>query len=98
PTDSTLLPYPTLFRSRDHRRDGTDPHLSVTGRTARQPAHHRTDQVQPGERPRSAPAARSVQVRVLRQHHPRAEDPPDHVAGSPQDRKSTRLNSSHVKI
>src|SRR3712207_8474999 len=82
PPRSTLFPYTTLFRSRDDVVDVLDP-------------DRKPDQalVDPDLRPllrRQGPVGR----------HRRREDQAVDVAegGGRQDRKSTRLNSSHANI
>src|SRR5207302_10521397 len=84
PRTSTLFPYTTLFRSRDR----------VQGRRVRgggRRGHRVLAVVEPGEH---APARRAARRgrRYRRRGHP------DRRAGACSDRKSTRLNSSHVKI
>src|SRR5690606_42028057 len=87
PSTSTLFPYTTLFRSRD-----------VAGRAEIEPAHpdHRPTE------PRIAPVHGPVtDLQGATTEHRRVRRPrsvevlPDR---QPRDRKSTRLNSSHVKI
>src|SRR5690606_41429014 len=86
PPLSTLFPYTTLFRSR--RRPAV-----------RDAAHVRLAVLRSGARRRPASVAAPVlDLRPSRGlHHLPAGD---RLAGNdrPQDRKSTRLNSSHVKI
>src|SRR5690606_40948454 len=94
PLTSTLFPYPTLFRS----------HVGVGGVAPELPEliwrQHRA--IQPGRAARRlahlAPVRRGQQRRGQPpdfpvQHPPGQVDPVDDI-----DRKSTRLNSSHVKI
>src|SRR5690606_41493535 len=88
PPRSTLFPYTTLFRSA-HRRVGLDRDV---------------DEHDPEEHPRPAAgdeldAALSL-VAEARGARPGPLDDGGGVdaAPAPEDRKSTRLNSSHVKI
>src|SRR3989442_11887329 len=90
PPRSTLFPYTTLFRSRQESHDG-----------------------QRAERLEFPVAVRVVFIGLLRGHpdddqgehvveriDARIHRPPEHRSSSgwPRDRKSTRLNSSHVRI
>src|SRR2546426_5763577 len=88
PPRSTLFPYPTLFRSR--RGGPRAPHLAgarrVPPRQAR-PAGVARRELPPADGPPGAgggPAGQAV--------------PPLLPPARPQDRKSTRLNSSHLVI
>src|SRR3712207_9047334 len=94
PPRSTLFPYTTLFRSRDGRErrrpDGRGPRgsgervdLRGDGRV-----HERA--------PRPVPAARLVLAGSGRK--PASRRPATYVAAHGEDRKSTRLNSSHANI
>src|SRR5690606_41932063 len=90
PPRSTLFPYTTLFRSppeghrRHHRRRTEGP----TGPTVRQAADP-AGAFWPPRLPlsRSGPSPAAFRSSPVRQQTSR-----------PEDRKSTRLNSSHVKI
>src|SRR5207249_11965811 len=93
PLSSPLFPYTTLFRSEDHAlllrvgpgRDEADttPVVDVVGAVeARRPLVEEQERAQRGHRS-------VVQIR-------RAQ--PDAVERHAGDRKSTRLNSSHVSI
>src|SRR5690606_40783214 len=87
PPRSTLFPYTTLFRSADRR---ADPQVD------RQHGQPRRDRAPMGE-PRGDRPGRGVR-RLLpqpREPHRSAEALP---SAEERDRKSTRLNSSHVKI
>src|SRR5438874_10660353 len=85
PPPSTLFPYTTLFRSRRPRR----------------PVGARKSRRRP-RASRSAPASGSrLRGRSLlglgpREDHFSVADPA--IRSEPEDRKSTRLNSSHVEI
>src|SRR5690606_41665502 len=82
PTSSTPFPYTTLFRSLLRR--------------ARRQAYHAERAAHPQDRPRS-PTDRLAAAAVLeRRLADQLEDLAQRLAG--EDRKSTRLNSSHVKI
>src|SRR5690349_21919062 len=75
PPTSTLFPYTTLFRSRDHRQDRAPPRAGeVAERRGERAA------VEAGGRGRGRPGGRGGGRRL-------------HL----RDRKSTRLNSSHVE-
>src|SRR5690606_40346964 len=112
-TRSTLSPYTTLFRSQHDRRrrqgfsaaDGPVRHradvggVQHRGRLSESPGAN--PRLPAGEgRVRKAPPrspVRPVQARRAR----RRRGPPPALqpgGGGPSDRKSTRLNSSHVKI
>src|SRR5207249_5941692 len=89
PPRSTLFPYTTLFRSAPA---GTEPadHAPRLGRGERRRGEHDV-------------AHRLGQDAADPQHHARAElwiahHAGDQLAAAAQDRKSTRLNSSHVSI
>src|SRR5690606_41328872 len=83
PPRSTLFPYTTLFRS----------HPLGQGGIARS--------VEPRERPKTRngrAGRRSASVPAVIQGAKRSRTLPPPDFGRPADRKSTRLNSSHVKI
>src|SRR5207302_10044430 len=82
---STLFPYTTLFRSRALGW------LGISGRAQRRRYPPAGAHSASGGRVRRAAHRASVQAGGSARHLAR-----DHVAG--RDRKSTRLNSSHVKI
>src|SRR5256885_7101215 len=83
PPRSTLFPYTTLFRSdRDRRGAGVDQATGGGG----DPGRDRHGARLAAAQPRDGPA-----LRVL----PRRRS---HVGAVRQDRKSTRLNSSHLVI
>src|SRR5690606_41371893 len=87
PPTATLFPYTTLFRSRHVRRPPAQPHPQ------------RLLSVQRAEHGAARPTRRRVRLRRGHQRDlPRA--PPRRLRPQPRvrDRKSTRLNSSHVKI
>src|SRR5690348_17598841 len=92
PPRSTLFPYTTLFRSRDH---------AVDDRRS-QPDVARRDIAEPG-----AAAGDPVQADGADEEPEQEQDAGDHTAdgdgrsqrtGGQEDRKSTRLNSSHPSI
>ncbi len=58
-------------RDRGNRTDGA---VSLAARAGLQPGGARGDQGESRNRARAAQAARSIQVAVLRQHHPRVQD------------------------
>src|SRR5690606_42161566 len=92
PPRSTLSPYTTLFRSRTARRPGA----SAGGLAGRSLGTNRgTDGTGSGRPARDGPLLRLGRARRARL----LPQPGDH-RGTAQgrDRKSTRLNSSHVKI
>src|SRR5204862_3475840 len=89
----TLFPYTTLFRS------------SALGEQLVHLAHrHRREGArEAGRRPRRESEARGIGEALVRQAMiGEGEDEPvlvlDHRGGRIEDRKSTRLNSSHVEI
>src|SRR5690606_40991240 len=87
PPRSTLFPYTTLFRSRrDQRRGQPEGRQDGQRQGPRRPADERLDGRAglPRRGARAAPARRGVGERDRRAVR--------------RDRKSTRLNSSHVKI
>src|SRR3712207_9414925 len=94
PPRSTLFPYTTLFRSPG------DPDRPVAQRderaAPRRAAHHR-GQARAGPAPGAAarPAAAAPRLPAGR-----PQDPGGHLDAEPEaeDRKSTRLNSSHANI
>ena len=53
---------------------------ALAARASREPAHHRKDEEEPRVCEPRAQEARPLQVRVLRQHHPRAQDAAHHDA------------------
>src|SRR5207249_9405943 len=86
PPTSTLFPYTTLFRSRDL---AVEPDLPAD----RQGAHPRRLRVPPfGGDALRVPRQRPVLHGQLSEHDVQGD------RGEVQDRKSTRLNSSHVSI
>src|SRR2546430_11679005 len=93
PPSSTLFPYATLFRSRDLEDAGLD-HLHAVAEVGGQ-----DDDCGVGDR-------RDLELRLtdadrLEDHlveTERAEKPDCLARGQRQDRKSTRLNSSHSQI
>src|SRR5690606_41679330 len=94
PPRSTLVPYTTLFRSRG--RGGLAPLArSGSGRGG-------APRAPPPLRPRAPRGVRGVAAREPRAEQgrplPRARLEAPRVRRREQDRKSTRLNSSHVKI
>src|SRR5690349_23667465 len=90
PPRSTLFPYTTLFRSRVHARL----HRVSTWRSDRRTPG--ADYVQPDRtlRPARVPDVAVAAAEHL-SHWPSLGQA---GAGQPRDRKSTRLNSSHVEI
>src|SRR3712207_8416440 len=82
PPRSTLFPYTTLFRSEVAEDDGEDP--------------HRRQRVQ--ERPRPPQERTLVLAAKLTQGEVRHQLPRRRKLANVQDRKSTRLNSSHANI
>src|SRR5690606_39940513 len=94
PRRSALFPYTTLFRSTlgDDRRPITRTIEQPRQRriVRRQPQHRRT----PALRHRPASADRGIDEVADR---PAVLGPGEAVRAEPLDRKSTRLNSSHVK-
>src|SRR3712207_8672760 len=86
PPRSTLFPYTTLFRSDGRTRDG------------RRPGFART-QENPGRRARMhARMKHPVMILPDAMRALHALDKATEVDGLPEDRKSTRLNSSHANI
>src|SRR5207249_11558259 len=85
PPRPTLFPYTTLFRSlpRDRAPEGQEPAAYGAGDRHLQPAVHVARELL---RDRDHPGQRAAEV--LRQ--------PDLGSRDARDRKSTRLNSSHV--
>src|SRR5690606_40815546 len=85
PPSSPLFPYTTLFRSR---------------RCPTESCQHRSHAAH--SCPDAYPAPRSASHHVLSDGAPHPAQcwrlPPNRHGLSPRDRKSTRLNSSHVKI
>src|SRR5690606_40461313 len=84
PRTSTLFPYTTLFRSRPERTRLTE--------EAQQRGVHLV-----GVSPQH-PVRGALDLDVLGFRHPLGKWPPGGVDRQDADRKSTRLNSSHVKI
>src|SRR5690606_39367751 len=87
PPPSTLFPYTTLFRSRQHQRLASNPH-DETGKLL---ILKRRETIK----------WRGQEMRRIERLWHRGDDCPEqaHLKGdNQQDRKSTRLNSSHVKI
>src|SRR3712207_8729392 len=83
PPRSTLFPYTTLFRSRSRRS----------------PAHRRLDHVERvGGRDRGAPGGRLRLEQHLLGVHLRLPRQLGELEVVAEDRKSTRLNSSHANI
>src|SRR5207302_10625264 len=91
PPTSPPFPYTTLFRSRAALAVRQQRQLAPAGVVLKEAGAHRADyarHVRDDRRRGLEPAgARSLE-----------RDLPDRVALQHQDRKSTRLNSSHVKI
>src|SRR5256885_9513868 len=87
PPRSTLFPYTTLFRSRIALRSVAEPDR----RRGVLPHVHRHDEFE-GRALRAEPRDQRVAARALPQPRTR------HVGGRAGDRKSTRLNSSHLVI
>src|SRR5256885_13130667 len=93
PPRSTLFPYTTLFRS------VADPHI----RLAFQHVQHLLDRMQMGRRAvtRLAPLLEQAKLGAAvcrRDAHPREHALAPFLARNLVDRKSTRLNSSHLVI
>src|SRR5207249_11918872 len=92
PHSHTLFPYTTLFRSHggpEHQPENEGVRLPVVQAAERQRQREQKDAGERGVRTRP-PGPRGKPGEV----HGRAEHPPR----QPADRKSTRLNSSHVSI
>src|SRR5690606_40472293 len=87
PPSHTLFPYTTLFRSRGPGHVESFRLLQSERQLRRRQRHHRVRRRSAGEVLGESGAA-DVRHRQLRAQARRA----------PEDRKSTRLNSSHVKI
>src|SRR3712207_7459904 len=87
PPRSTLFPYTTLFRSVYHRAASLVQHPSAAGVHHHQAGHAEVP-VEAPARPVGGPVGA---VGELAQQRPG-------VSRAPQDRKSTRLNSSHANI
>src|SRR3712207_8352177 len=81
PPRSTLVPYTTLFRSRD--RDPGPRH------TRHQRERLRAPDPEPGPK---------AEVRGIALRRPAVGDPQHDAEKREEDRKSTRLNSSHANI
>src|SRR5207247_3478650 len=85
---SSLFPYTTLFRSRKHRRGVQDDEVRYVSR--------RPDEFL---RPRPYEQRGRIVGDRSRTDHPKGLDAGvHHDLGDPEDRKSTRLNSSHEWI
>src|SRR5690349_23400626 len=82
PPRSTLFPYTTLFRS--HRRGGADDHHELRDLHSDVERQKRREQMAAGE------------LELIAQRE--GEPEPVHQPERGRDRKSTRLNSSHVEI
>src|SRR5690606_41471803 len=91
---STLFPYTTLFRSLELRAASLP--RPIPGRLGRQPAHegHGGGQNRAG----GGAHTHSGGGPGLPHYHPFREGSAHSGTGRGGDRKSTRLNSSHVKI
>src|SRR5690606_41944263 len=89
---STLFPYTTLFRSREHliRLGWTPPDEHALSQPAEQRAEIDALRAEV-ERWKGQHMRDSAELRRLCQHR-------DEYKARAEDRKSTRLNSSHVKI
>src|SRR3712207_8838153 len=87
PPRSTLFPYTTLFRSDPER------FLNLTERARRAVA--RVPDAALGIAPHSLRAVTPETLRAVVTAQP---DGPIHIHAAEQDRKSTRLNSSHANI
>src|SRR3712207_7009277 len=82
PPRSTLFPYTTLFRSHDDH----DPLEWLCGRGQRP---HRLERSRALSQPEDEPSTDQA---------PQEDGARERVRGDDQDRKSTRLNSSHANI
>src|SRR5439155_24933372 len=85
---STLFPYTTLFRSpMEHPRMSQNVPAPMTKRDRKnaQPLDRRSGSARPGAHPNNPPGKRPPAPEMAIVEHP-------------TDRKSTRLNSSHVAI
>src|SRR2546426_2604895 len=92
PPRSTLFPYTTLFRSQfqaDDLRELPSLHLSASGQRERVEEAHQVGHFVVGD-------GVAAEVLELVARHDGALR--GHDAGADQDRKSTRLNSSHLVI
>src|SRR5690242_21150580 len=87
PPNSTLFPYTTLFRSREVHMDVLPVAEAANDRR----------QVAQGPHPFLTPQP-EPQRQVARAAEGMVREQPEQVAGRPVDRKSTRLNSSHMSI
>src|SRR5690606_41604778 len=83
--NSPLSPYTTLFRSEDRQH----PDAEAQGRDQRRRGEHRGADLE---------GAQVRHVEPQRAHLRFLDRAEQHVQREPRDRKSTRLNSSHVKI
>src|SRR5690606_41230728 len=89
PASSTLFPYTTLFRSQPVRVGRVVAHDVLVEQVGGRGQAHR----------RAGVAAADLLDGVRRQHTGGVDRPVVEVGpAGPADRKSTRLNSSHVKI
>src|SRR5690606_39892619 len=90
PPPRTLFPYTTLFRSLAGEPD----------REGARPREHRGGGCEIGDAVHRAPfrAGGPTGNRPARHYRARTARPWPRLAGIQRDRKSTRLNSSHVKI
>src|SRR5699024_12534056 len=86
PPRSTLFPYTTLFRS---RRDDRHSYSTSTDKTGHSPLDQRTN---------SSCARNPTTDRASRDGRHSTIVPAGTQGGHERDRKSTRLNSSHVSI
>src|SRR5207302_10560216 len=90
PPPPTLFPYTTLFRSKVEVAEAAPPPSIVTNRTALPPLE--IEVVAGDDRRTVKPGTNSVKVDMT------VATPARKRPHWPADRKSTRLNSSHVKI
>src|SRR5699024_11715693 len=94
PRTSTPFPYTTLFRSQDGgRRDRSDPQVPLHLRT-----HLRSEAGQGKRDGRAQPVVHAVEHEHVRRAAGGAHVRERAVPREAEDRKSTRLNSSHVSI
>src|SRR3989442_13231501 len=94
PPRSTLFPYTTLFRSREDGLLAVVPARCRGGAAAGEPAGQGG-----GAAPRDARTGGArVAVTALPRDAPHPGDLQREAPGRERDRKSTRLNSSHVRI
>src|SRR5256885_2659137 len=93
PPRSTLFPYPTLFRSEPE-------HQAAGQREAQLGVHHgqtRADELVELRAPRLSRSDRGLRDALVVEERARRVAA-DQLGGSEEDRKSTRLNSSHLVI